>query len=184
MRNNDVAMRLFPQCLALCLQVGNSHQGAGSAAGLVRCMHTLEDNRLFLWADNLMKVMPLITADRGLCYFLMADQAFLKGKPAKKVVEYFEHYEALLDEYRKDPSPAKKMSFYGLPSMENHNYMETAWAVGFCANLKLGEEERALALLNRFSLETVESKRVAVFEEGFAAGSAIYAVLCEKLTPL
>ena len=183
-QNNDVAISLFAQCLALCLQLGNSHQGAGSAVGLMRCLYSLGDARLFIWSDNLYKAIPLITADLGLCYFLMTEQAFLKGKSAKELLEYFGRYETLLGEYRRDPGPAKKMSFYGLVAMENQEYIETAWTIGFCVTLRMGEEERALKLLEQFSLETVESKRVAVFEEGFAAGPEVFEALCGKLTPL
>lgn len=182
-KNNDMALRLFAQCLSLCLQYENTYHGRDCAAGFMECLHTLGDERMFIWADNLSRVVPLLTADQCLYAFLMTDLAFVKGKPAQEVLSYFKRYEDLLEEYRKESNPAKKGSYYGLPAVESEHYISSIRAIGFCVCLRLGDEARALELLAQFDLDAAASKIGTVLEEGLAAGPAVYEALCEKLTP-
>lgn len=183
-KSTNTALRLFAQCISLCIQLGKSYRGRESIGGLATCLYEMEDERLFLWADCLNKAFPLITAERGLHAFLMTSLAYVKSKPAKEVLSYFSCYQELLEEYVRNPDPKKRMTFYSLQAMEGISYISDIMAIGFDVCLRLGEEERALGLLKRFSLENAENKRVAVLEEGFAAGSAVYEALCQKLTTL
>lgn len=183
-KSTNTALRLFAQCISLCIQLRKSYRGRESMGGLAVCLYEMEDERLFSWASCLNEVFPLITAERGLHAFLMTSLAYVKSKSAKEILSYFESYVELLEKYKRNPDPKKRMTFYSLQAMESVSYISDIMAIGFDVCLRLGEEERALTLLEQFSLETAENKRVAVFEEGFAAGSVVYEALCRKLTSL
>ncbi len=181
-QSNDTALRLFAQCVSLSLHLGEAYREGGSVMGLAGCLYALEDERLFAWENSLNKAARLCTTDQCLYEFLMTGLAFAKGRSAREVLSYYDRYEELLKEYGKDPSPAKRMSYYGLPAVESGHYISDARAVGFCMCLRLGEEGRALEILGQLSLEEAKEKRVSVFEEGFAAGAAVFEALCGKLS--
>lgn len=183
-KSANTALRLFAQCISLCIQLKKGYRGRMSMGGLATCLYEQEDARLFDWADSLNTVFPLITAERGLHAFLMTSLAFVKGRPGCEVLSYFERYRELLNEYRKDPDPAKRLTFFSLQAVEDVKYISDAFSIGFCASLQTGDEKLALKLLSQFSLDAVESKRILVFDKGFAAGSAVFEALCGKLTVL
>lgn len=183
-KSTNTALRLFAQCISLCIQLKRIYRGRESVGGLASCLYEQEDERIFDWADSLNTVFPLITAEQGLNAFFMTSLAFVKGKPAREVLSYFDRYEELLKEYRKNPDPAKRMTFFSLQAMESVKYISDIFSIGFCANLRQGAEEQAIAILSQLSLENAENKRIAVLEEGFAAGPEVFQTLCQKLTPL
>lgn len=183
-REREVAIRLFAQCLALAKETGLTYRGRSSAVELIACLYDLNDERLFDWTDHLERTFPLILAERAFCAWCLCSLAFVTGKPAGQVLSYFDRYDKLLEEYRKDPNPTKTLTFYGLPMVEHDFFVMDVEAVGFCACLRAGEEERALELLERFSMETAENKRIVVIEEGFAAGDEVYEALCKKMTAM
>lgn len=182
-KNDAVALRLFAQCVSLHIHFGRLWQGRDSAAGLAGCLYALEDTRLFTWADHLEKAIPPLITDRCLYAFLMTELAFVKGRPAVEVWSYFKQYENLLEEYAASPGPDKKMSYYGLAAVESKYYIASAQAVGFCVCIRLGEEERALELLDKLDLTAAAGKVRIVLEEGFAAGHGVFEALFMKLTP-
>ncbi|MCM1188080.1 MAG: methyltransferase domain-containing protein [bacterium] len=183
-KSTNTALRLFVQCVSLCIQLKKIYRGRESIGGLANCLYEQEDERLFDWADALNTVFPLITAELGLNAFFMTSLAYVKERPAREIMTYFERYAGLLEEYRRDPDPAKRMTFYSLQAMESSRYISDIFSLGFCTGLRLGEEEKALELLNGFSLEMAGDKKIAVFDQGFAAGSAVFEALCGMLTPL
>ncbi len=183
-KEENTAMALFSQCISLCIQLGKSYRGRQCVGGLASSMYEIQDERLFGWMDCLNKVFSLNMAERALNAFLMASLAYTKNKPAREVLSYFDDYEVYLEEYGKDPASEKRDTFYSIPAVESDFFISDAMAVGCCACLRLGEEKRALGLLERFSLETAENTRIAVLDEGFAAGPEFYEALCRKLTPL
>lgn len=182
-RKDDTALGLFAQCVSLIIHSGALLQGRDSAAGLVSCLYALNDERLFVWVENLSRVISPLVTDQCLYAFLMTELAFAKSKPAKEVLSYFERYEGLLEEYSKDSDPGKRMSYYGLCAVESEFYLASARAAAFCACLRLGEEEKALELLGQLDLMAAENKRGIVLKEGFTAGPEVFAALCAKLTP-
>lgn len=183
-KEREVAIRLFAQCMALAKETGLAYRGRNSAVELLACLYDMNDERLFTWTEYLEQGFGLILAERAFCAWCLCGLAFVKNKPAGQVLSYFDRYEKLLEEYRNDPALSKALTFYGLPMVEHDFYIMDAEAVGFCACLSAGEEERALGLLGRFSLEMVENKRTIVLEEGFAAGDEVYEALCRKLTAM
>lgn len=183
-RENEVAIRLFAQCVALAKETGDVYRGRNSTVKLLDGLYGLNDERMFAWAEYLEQVFPLIVAERAFCAWCLCSLSFVTGKPAGYVLSYYNRYEKFLEEYRNDSSPSKSLSFCGLSAVEHDFYVMDVEAVGFCACVKAGEEERALELLERLSLEKVENKRNVVFAEGFAAREEVYEALCEKLTAM
>lgn len=178
------AMGLFAECIAMSIQQEKTYRGREAAGGLTDCLYRLDDERLFPWGDNLQQVFPMITAEKCHFAFLMADQAYTKRKPAEETLSYFDRYEELMEEYRKDNNPKKRITYFALPTVEHDHYVHNALAIGFYACLRLEEEERALGLLSRFSLETAKDKRTAVLLEAFAASDEVFQAVCQKLTPM
>lgn len=183
MGENVTAMGLFAQYLSLYVHFGMLWQVESPASGLVSCLYTLRDKRLFTWADNLSKVFRLLITDQCYYAFLMMELAFSKGMSAREVLTYHERYENLLEKYEKDPSPWKKTSYYGLAVVEDKFYAAGACVVAFGACLRLGDEEKAMEILKNLDLEAAKGKRKIVLEEGFTAGPEVFAALCAKLTP-
>lgn len=180
----DTAAKLFAQTIALAKEAGEAYRGKNSVVQLLVCLFDLSDRRLFQWAQYLDSLFPLTAAERACIAWCQEELAFRLGEPAGKVLECYECYEKLLHQYKENPGESQRQTFYGLIMVENEAHVMKAIAIAFYAYLKTGEEERALELLGRFSLETVENKRIMVLEEGFAAGDEVYAALCGKLTAM
>lgn len=182
-KEDDTALRLFAQCVSLEIHLGGHTNGRDAVSGLLGCLYDADDERLFAWTEHLSRVIPPLITDQ--CYYacLMTELAFVKAKPAGEVLSYAERFEGLLEAYEKDPSPAKKMSYYGLQVVEGERYIAAARTAAFCACVRLGEEEKALKFLGSFKLKIAKGRRKIVLEEGFTAGPEVFAALCAKLTP-
>ncbi|MCM1027935.1 MAG: methyltransferase domain-containing protein [Roseburia sp.] len=181
----DVAMRLFAQCVSLSTELKLDYRKRNAAVGLGTSLYEGNDERLFLWMQELKKTVPLLAAENAWGSFMMSEQAFWeKNRPAIEIMSFYTSYEEWLERYEKDPNPNKKLCFFGLPAAEDKQLRENARMVGFCAALRLGEEDLGRKLLDQFSLETAEARRVFVLEQGLAAGPAVYEALCRKITRL
>lgn len=181
-REPKTALPLFAQCFAMAKERGDLYRVRSCATEIISCLYDMGDERIFTWAAYLEENYGMITAEKAFSAWAQCNQAFIKKKPAMQVLACYDQYEELLKEYRQDASSEKVQAFYGLQMVEHDYYIMDAEAIGFYACLKVGQEERALTLLERFSLETVENKRNAVLMEGMAAGDLVYHALCKKLT--
>lgn len=182
-RRPETALPLFVQCFALAKERGDLYRARTCATEVISCLYDMGDERIFTWAVYLEENYGLITVEKAFSAWARCNQAFIMSRPVLQVLACYDRYEELLEEYQKDASPEKVLAFYGLQMVEHDYYIMDAEAIGFYACLKVGQEDRALEILKRFSLDTVENKRNAVLLEGMAAGDPVYYALCEKLTP-
>jgi len=178
----DIAVKLFIKLIALAKEMGEEYRGKNSVVEILSALYNNSDPRLFTWTSYLEDLFPMTVVEKACIAWFQEGLAAQLGKPAGQVAAYYRDYENLLKRYRTDPGASKWMTFHGLAIVEHEFYIMDAQAIAFLSYVKLGEEEKALELLNHISLETVESKRAAVLAEGLAAGDAVYESLCEKLT--
>lgn len=182
--SRSVAVELFAQTIALAKEAQNSYRANMSVVKLLHCLYDMDDPRFFSWTQYLKDKFTLTVAEQAGLMWAQENLAFQMGKPAGQVLAYYHSYEELLKQYREDPGASQYLIFYGLAMVEHEYYIMNSEAIAFCSYLKLGEEEKALELLERVSLEIVDNRRIAVLSAGFSGEDAIYEALCAKLTAM
>ncbi len=183
-QSNDVALALFAQTIALAKEAENNYRGNISVIKLLDCLYAADDTRLFSWGQYLKDSFPLTVAEQAGIAWSQEILAFQLGKPAGQVLAFYSSYHQMLNQYKEDPGASWYLTFHGLAKVEHDFFIMEAKAVAFCAYLKVGEEEKALKLLQDISLEVVENRCIAIFAAAFASGDDIYGELCAKLTPM
>lgn len=183
-KERDTAIKLFAQVIALAKERGENYRGKNSVLEILSELYNQNDPRLFTWVSYLEEIFPLTVAERGCLAWYQESLAAQMEKPAEQVLGHYDTYEKLLGQHQADPGESRWMTFHGLAIVEHDFYIMDARAIAFFTSLKIGEEEKALKLLEGFSLDMVESKRIPVFAAAFASGDAIYGELCAKLTPM
>lgn len=178
----EISVALFVQTMALGKELKGSSWISRSMTKLFHNLYNMDDSRLFSWIQYLKDVAVLTVSEQAGLMWLQESLSFQMEKPAKQILGYYESYEKLLKQYREDPGLSRYLSFSGLTMVEQEYYIMDAEAIAFCSYLKLGEEEKALELLNHISLELIGKRRIVVMTEGFLSGDRIYEALCNKLT--
>lgn len=180
----DIAIKLFAQTIALSKEIGNEYRGRMSVVELLSALYDLNDRRLFQWAQYLESQFSLQVADQASIAWCQENLAFHLGKSVEKVVQYYERYRELLEQYQKDPRSSQLIVFNSLAMVEHDFYIMNAEAIAFCSYLKIKEEKKALKLLFHISLEVVKNHRITVLSAGLTAEKVVYEALCSKLTAM
>lgn len=179
-----VAVKLFAQIIALSMVAGNTRRGKLSVVELLTCLYDTDDRRLFRWSQHLENLFPLNVVEQAALAWCKECMAFHMGKSAEQVLEYYHQYRDLLEKYHNDSGIGQWGVFHGLAMVEHDAYIMEADAIAFCSYLKLKEEEKALEILPRVSLETVSNRRIAVLIGGLIAGEEVFNALIRKITAL
>ncbi len=179
-----ISVELFAQVIALARVVGNGRREHGSLVKLFHGLYDMGDPRLFSWIEYLKDLFPLSTAEQAGLMFLQEALAFQMRKPAGEVLKYYHSYKKLQKQYKEDSDLSQFQTFAGLSLVEHDYWIMDAKAVAFCCYLRVGEEEKALELLDQISLEVIENRRIAVLSAGLSGEERTYQILCEKLTAI
>lgn len=178
----DTAFRLFVQGCAMAKEQRDAYRGKNNLVKLFSCLYAMNDVRLFSWADYLGGEFPMTVPERACIAYLQENLAFQMHKGPEKVLGYYNAYEKQLILHRKDPVLGQVQTFYGLEMVEHEFYIMDAAAVAFVVCMKMGNTEKALALLGQIDLETVKARRPLIFLEGLAGEASVYGALCAKLS--
>lgn len=178
---SEIAVKLFLKTIAMAKEQKVLLQGKNSVVHLVNCLYGMDDQRLFQWVKNIDTLFSLTAAERAYIAWARESLAFLSDRSSDQVLEYYGVYIKALEEYQETPALEQYLTGYGLQVVEQEQYIMDAEAIAFCACLDLGEEEKALEILPRISMETIRERRIAVFAAGLAAGNIVYKALCEKI---
>jgi glycosyltransferase involved in cell wall biosynthesis/SAM-dependent methyltransferase len=159
-------------------------EGAKCVTELLLCMSDGGDQRLFRWSSLLESLFNLNIVQKAAAAWTKVSLAFRIGKPPEKILENYNSYISIKDEYQKNPGYSRVFSYNGVALLEHKYYIMCADTAAFCALVKIGDEKNALELLSKISLDIAGEWRSFIMIEGFLAGDELYECLCDKLTPM
>ena len=179
----EAAVGLFAQTMALAKEADDKYRGKNSMVMLCTCLLDMDDQRLFLWAENMEREFPLTVPEQAFLAWSREMLAFRTGKAPRETLHYYCLYEERLRQHQKNPASGQYQTYYGLSAVEHERYIMDAKGVAFCAYLANGEDAKALEILNSLSLEQMADGRIhtAVLEEGLAAADSVYKAVCGKV---
>lgn len=180
----EAAVRLFAQTMALAKEAGDQYNGKNSKVLLCACLSDMGDQRLFRWSKNTEREFPSTVPEQAFIALSQMRLAFRTEKSPEQVLDYYYEYEALLERHRQNPLSGQFGTFFGLSVVEHEAYIMEARATAFCSYAAADEEEKALDMLERFSMEQIEGCRFPVLARGLAAADRVWEAVCDKLTQM
>jgi glycosyltransferase involved in cell wall biosynthesis len=180
----DIEIALYLQVTAMALEADNKELGAKCVSEIYVSLLDANDERLIKWSDFLRQLFPTNIVQKAANAYCLEVLSFKSEKTAIQILEYYNDYVSFRNEYMENRNNTLALASNVVALVEHEAYKVIADSIAFGNLIKVGDENRALEVLQDISLEDTDDFLNFVLLEGFTSSEEVYEALCGKITAL
>lgn len=177
----EMALAYFFRGISMEMELQDAHYGRLHIVELLSCLHQSQDVKLFAYTKLLKDRFPMTAAEKAFLCFNQAELASILRRTPEEILNYYDQYDRERKAYEKDPYDSQLRTYLGLQACTNESYMIDAHVLAFSAYMRSQQEKKALAALEKISIEKIFNHPILFYESAVMAGDKVYQSVIDKM---